>query len=377
MKTAASEPRAVQEKFLSTRRELSEALIERDDEIDLVLTALIAQENLLLVGPPGTAKSLLLDALAGWLHGRKFTVLLTKFSQPEELFGPFSLRGLKEDRYVRVTARRLPEADLAFLDEIWKASSAILNTLLYILNERIFDAGDGTLVKVPLKICVAASNEWPSDQEGGKELNALFDRFLLRKRVRPILSQSGRQRLLWKRDHTPKLSTSITPAEIDLAHQQALALPWSDDARQAFEQILRELAAEGIVPGDRRQFKSVAVCQAFAFLNGCDRVEPEYLEVLAHTLWDSPEEQPEKVAQVVGRIANPIGMKVNQLLLECEQILAATNPRILAQASAATAKLGEIDKQLGMLRTDSRQIRARAYVREQIRLIKLASLDAI
>jgi MoxR-like ATPase len=204
----------------------------------------------------------------------------------------------------------------------------------------------------------------------------LFDRFLLRKRVRPILSQTGRQRLLWHRDHTPKLSTSITPEEIDLAHEEALSLSFTEEAKKAFEQVLRELAREGIVPGDRRQYKSVSACQAFAFLNGCSRVEPEHLEVLAHTLWDSPEEQPEKVAQVVAKIANPTGMKVNQLLLECEQVLAATDVRNLAQAVIATAKLGEIEKQLASMKGDGRLFKARAYVGEQIRQIKIASLDA-
>src|SRR5262249_35135391 len=145
----------VQEKFAATRRELSAALIERDDEIDLVLTALVAQEHPLLVGAPGTAKSLLLDSLMGWMGGKRFTILLTKYSTPEELFGPISVAGLKEDRYRRITAGKLPEADGAFIDEIFKASSAILNTLLRLLNERVFDSGDG-LVKVPLKICVAA-----------------------------------------------------------------------------------------------------------------------------------------------------------------------------------------------------------------------------
>src|SRR5713101_4103545 len=93
----------VQAKFLATRQELSAALIERDEEIDLVLTALVAQEHPLLVGPPGTAKSLLLDSLMGWLHGRRFTMLFTKFSTPEEVFGPISVAGLKEDRYRRIT----------------------------------------------------------------------------------------------------------------------------------------------------------------------------------------------------------------------------------------------------------------------------------
>ena len=365
----------VQEKFLTTRRELSAALIERDEEVDLALTALVAQEHLLLVGPPGCAKSLLLDSLMGWLHARRFSILLTKFSVPEEVVGPISLAALKEDRYRRVTAGKLPEAEVAFIDEIWKASSAILNTLLKILNERVFE-NDGELVKVPLKLCVAASNEWPPP-ESSKELSALLDRFLFRKTVRPIVSGGGRQRLLWDRDHTPRLSTSLTPAEVEQAHTDAMRLPWTDQSKEMFETILRELAREGVQPGDRRQYKSVAACQACAYVAGSDRVEPEHLEVLAHVLWDVPEEQPEKVAQVVAKIANPTGMRINQLLLECEQVLAATDVRQLAQAATATAKLQEIDRQLGALKGDGRLERARAYVREQIKRIKLASIEAI
>src|SRR5205085_2643911 len=121
--------------------------------------------------------------------------------------------------------------------------------------------------------------------------------------------------------HTPLLSTAITPAEIDDAHKDALALPWSEEGREALEAILRELAREGIQPGDRRQFKAVACAQAFAWLNEAGCVGPEHLEVLTHVLWDEPGEQPEKVASVVAKIANPVGMRINQLLLEAEQVL--------------------------------------------------------
>jgi MoxR-like ATPase len=366
----------LQAKFATARREMAEALIERDGEIDLVLTGLVARENVLLVGPPGCAKSLLLDSLMAWMKGRKFSILLNRFSCPEELLGPISVSGLKSDCYRRVTTGKLPEADLAFIDECMKGSSAILNTMLKLLNERTYEVGDGTTVKVPLKLAVAASNEWPSP-ETGKELAALLDRFCLRKSVRPILTASGRQRLLWGGDHTPKLSTSITPAEVDDAHARAMALPWTDEAKQALEQIVRELHKEGIQPGDRRQFKAIGVAKAFAWLDGADRVEPEHLEVLASVLWDSPEEQPEKVAQVIARIANPTGMRLNQLLLECEQVLASTDVRNLAQAAGAAAKLGEIERQLASLEADGRVERARAYVKEQIRKIKVASIEAI
>jgi MoxR-like ATPase len=376
MKIARPDTCPLQERFLTARRELAAALIERDEEIDLALTALVAREHLLLVGPPGCAKSLLLDSLMDWMSGRKFSILLNRFTTPEEVLGPISVAGLKEDVYRRVTAGKLPEAHLAFLDEVFKASSAILNTLLKILNERTYEAGDGTSVKVPLKLCVAASNEWPSP-ETGKELAALFDRFALRKAVRPILTAAGRERLLWEDDHTPKLSTSVTPGEVDEAHEKACRLPFTDEAREATGEILRELAREGVRPGDRRQYKAVGIARAFAWLCGSDRVEPEHLEVYAHVLWDAPEEQPEKVAQVVACIANPTGMRVNQLLLECEQILGSTNVKDLAQAAAATAKLHEIDKALGALKDNGRAERARAYVQEQVRKIKLASIEAL
>ncbi len=179
----------VREKFAQARRELSAALIEREEEVDLALTALLAGEHLLLVGPPGCGKSLLLDSVLSWTGGTKFTILLTKFTTVEELMGPVSLAGLKADKYVRVTTGKLPEADFGFIDECFKGSSAILNVMLKILNERTFDAGDGVVRTVPLKLCLAASNEWPSP-DTGKELSALFDRFLLRRAVTPIRSRA-------------------------------------------------------------------------------------------------------------------------------------------------------------------------------------------
>jgi MoxR-like ATPase len=150
---------SVQEKFNRTREELSNALVERDQEIDLLLSSLICRENPLLIGPPGTGKSMLVDALLNWMQGTKFSILFSKFSMPEEIFGPVSLNGLKNDKFIRITEGKLPCADIAFGDEIFNASSGILNTLLKILNERVYEQGDGSKIKVPLKLFVGAANQ--------------------------------------------------------------------------------------------------------------------------------------------------------------------------------------------------------------------------
>ena len=141
---------------------------------------------------------------------------------------------------------------------------------------------------MPLRLCVAASNEWPSP-DTGKELAALFDRFCLRTAVAPIRTLSGRQQLLWADRASKPPGVTLTPSEVEHARHQAASLPWSAAAKDALETILKELAREGVTPGDRRQFKTVNVVRAFAFLSGADEVNPEHLEIAQHCLWDSLE----------------------------------------------------------------------------------------
>src|SRR5215831_2417809 len=166
---------------LSTRlvREVLEpmksAFVGKDEIIDLLGVCLVAGENLFLLGPPGTAKSALVQELARRIEGRVFDYLLTRFTEPNELFGPFDIRKLRDGDLVTNTEGMLPEASFVFLDELLNANSAILNSLLMVLNERIFRRGRETR-RLPLLMVVGASNRLPEDEA----LGALFDRFLLR-----------------------------------------------------------------------------------------------------------------------------------------------------------------------------------------------------
>jgi MoxR-like ATPase len=373
-KQSVKDSLTVKEKFDLTRRELNASLIERDEEVAILLTSLIAGEHLLLVGPPGCGKSLLIDSLMRWTHGSKFSCLLNRFSMPEELLGQYSLSELKGDKFVRVTTNKLPESQYVFLDEIFRASPAILNVLLKILNEKTFDKGDGIARRVPLEICLGAANDWPSGDEA-KSLGALVDRFMLRKSVLPISSAAGRQKLLWN-NCAPEFSTSLTPSELTAARLDAQGLPWSKEAKQALEAILDELARQGVRPSDRRQFKSIAVVQGYAWLQGAEDVQPEHLEILQHVLW-SDHEEAIKVRSVIMTIAAPVGMKVNGLISEIEQILSGVNPKDLGATATAASKLSEIQKSLKAMKDHPKALAALAYVKDQITQLRLKSLDSI
>lgn len=348
---------SIQTKFAVMREDMNKGLIEREGEVDVVLTAMIAREHPLFVGPPGTAKSMMLDGLLKWMGpgSKKFSIQFNKYTTPEEVFGPISVTGLKEDQYRRVTTNRLPEAHVGYGDEIGKAGSAILNSLLLILNERQYLNGDGQYHKVPLQIFVAASNEWPS----GEELGALFDRFLFRKTVKPI-SKSGRDRLLWTKDLDCKVLTHITPEEIDQAHQEARALDWEPDAKISLREIIDELNREGISPGDRRMRKSVMATQAYAYLNGAQAVEKEHLEILAHVLWDDPTEQPDKCFKVVTKIANPTAMAINDLMIQAVDIINKTDP------NSAVPRLQELQRKVAQLEQNVRVIQFGKYLETEV-----------
>ena len=326
---------------------------ERKDVIDGSLAAVLAGEHVLLIGPPGTAKSALVRCLAQVFGGSYFERLLTKFSTPEELFGPISLQALAQDRFVRLTAGKLPEAEFAFVDEIFKSNSAVLNALLSVINERVFH-NDGAPVRCPLVSLFAASNELPE----GKELEALFDRFLLRFDVGYLLVASNLRGVLVGPE--PAIAATLTMDELRRAQGEVAAVKVTDDTVDALLAIRDACRGEGITASDRRWKKSLGIVRASAWLAGEKKTCPEDLAILVDSLWREPKERA-KVARVVGNLADPASTQAVEILDAAREIaskvagLKAGDRKIyIAQAAQAVeqfdaqqAKLQELAKSGG------------------------------
>lgn len=276
------------------RDALLTGLVERDLPVRLALIAALAGEHLLLVGPPGTAKSLIARRLhLAFAKSSYFERLLTRFTVPEELFGPLSIKGLEEDRYERLTTAYLPTASIAFLDEIFKANSAILNSLLTLLNEREFDNGTRR-DRTPLIAVIGASNELPDSEE----LDALFDRFLLRLHVGAV-SKDAFPSLIGLRGHAaPDVpeSLKLTDADVVAIQAEAEKVEVPDDVVALLCALRDWCGAESIPVSDRRWRKLVKLLQVSALTNGRETVSIWDCWLLQHCLWNTPEER-EKVYQ--------------------------------------------------------------------------------
>ncbi|TVY10063.1 AAA family ATPase [Paenibacillus cremeus] len=266
---------------------LEARFLEREELIRLLLLGLMAGENTLLIGPPGTAKSQLARAISELFgSGRWFDYLLTRFTTPDELFGPVSLQQLKQDRYVRKTDGYLPDADFAFLDEIFKANSAILNALLSILNERIFFNGQDKQ-SVPLLFLMAASNELPEENE---QLAALYDRFLIRYEVGYLKHLSSFEQLFQlPGEPLPEL---LSMRDIGAIRQAADQIVIPEGLIYMLYQLKTAMEAKEYTLSDRRLRKIGHVWKTSAALNGRTEVNVWDTVYTLHMLWDLPEDAP-------------------------------------------------------------------------------------
>ncbi|HLW03746.1 MAG TPA: AAA family ATPase [Ktedonobacterales bacterium] len=282
---------------------LKATFVAKDEFVELLITCAIAQEHLLIVGPPGTGKSDLIKRFALYSSSEQrssnghrisyFEYLLTRFTEPNEIFGPVNISAFREGKGAqRNTQGMLPRAEVAFLDEVFKANSAILNALLTILNERVFYNGSQR-EEVPLICAIGATNTVPDDTE----LSALYDRFLLRfwtdnveESLFPELFQRG-----WKLEHDRMeqgyglaLTNIITTDELRQLHRE---LRWVDvsPVAQEYREVIRRIRAEGIRISDRRVVKFLKLIATSALRHKRDQANPGDFWVLRH-VWNEPEQ---------------------------------------------------------------------------------------
>lgn len=331
---------------------MQEGLIERDTEVRLLLLAALSREHVLYVGPPGTAKSEIGRRLTKLLKGTYFERLLTRFSVPEELFGPLSMRALEEDKYIRQTRGYLPEAQVAFIDEIFKANSAILNTLLTVLNERLFDNGSDR-VPIPLISLVGASNELPESEE----LDALYDRFLIRRQVSQV-STSGLAQMIGY------YSSEAFASREDQAEFTSAGMPTLDDfastRKEAVRRVrvppsvvqlladLRSFLQDKVEPpvyvSDRRLVKAVALMQVAAYCNGRTSVSEFDCLLLQHVLWQRPEQAARVADWLLASLA------VDNVVKQVQYLLTGIFSRTCKALGGGSDKIESIRQEVAALR---------------------------
>ena len=278
------------EKLHNIIKEMNNEFVEREELINIMVLSLITNSNLLMLGDPGTGKSLISTELCSRIDNSNFFQwLLNKTSDPAELLGTFSIKGMENDEFKRITDGKLPEANIAFIDEVYKCNSATLNALLSIMNEHIF-YNDGKVVPVPLISMFAASNEPPEDES----LLAMHDRFMFRIKVDYIHDASSKKKMynnyIYKRAGMAinTSHTTISKEELNILQEETKRVVVSKDIINEFIKLINMLNKnENIKISDRRANECFKILQGSALLNGRNKVGPDDFKALKYVLWDT------------------------------------------------------------------------------------------
>jgi len=327
----------LQKRFAIVSGQVKQQFFERDRIVDAAFTAILSRQHMLQLGVPGSAKSMVTVAICDKFEGASyFEWLLTRFSTPEELYGPVSLKGLENDEYRRVTDSKLPQAHIAFLDEIFKGNSAILNSLLRAINERKFDNGKKH-ENIPLLSVFGASNELPEE----KELEALYDRFILRYWVPYIQDGDNWEQLLLNAATSTKSKqkgTTITLDDLTAAQAEVKTVKVPKAIVSTMREIKLELEREGIICSDRRWSQTITVLQAWAWLHLRDEVTSEDLELLCDMLWHEPDQRKVLVSKILS-VTNPLDLEAMKFLDDCKDVYSRFNSKDSANVQETATKL--------------------------------------
>ena len=312
------------------KKEMKNHFLEMDEIIEGLFTALLAEQNILLIGPPGSAKTQISKFIAKAINGEFFDQLMTKHTVPEELFGPIDIIAMREEKkFKRASQGTLATADIALLDEIWKSSSAIVNYLLRALNEREFKE-NGKTIPLPLKMAIGCSNEYPQ----GEETSAIYDRFNLKYETTYIEEDKNFISLLNSKDIDPVPSDSISIKDLQKMIEESKSLLCPDPIIETMTEMRRELKNQGIILSPRRWKKAIRLLKAHAYLRGAKEIEEDDLSFLGNILWNDPQ-QKQIIIKLIHKTINPIIQKALEILDMANEVMTEINKKTGSQKGAA------------------------------------------
>ena len=301
--------------------EMNNLFVERDELIKLMELAIVTGTNLLMLGPPGTGKSAITYEMCGRIENANyFQWMLNKTSDPSEILGPFSVKEMENDKFMRITTGKLPEAHIAFMDEVFKSNAPTLNALLTIMNEHIF-YNDGKPVEVPLISMFGASNEPPEDES----LDAMYDRFIFRMNVQYIHDAANKKRMHSNYvDNRAGLLNMVNKTTITLEEVQALqaatkTVKVPKDIINKFIRLISDLDRQAVHISDRRQNECFKVMQGSAVLAGRNNVTLDDFKSLIYVLWEKEEHIP-LIESSILKMVNPYDDRFKELKENFNQV---------------------------------------------------------